>query len=47
MSIPTNEFPRETSGLPAATAATVVELSDGDRFALRIAPVSKLSLIHI
>ena len=41
MTIPTNEFPRETSGLPAAAATTVVELSDGDRFALRIAPVSK------
>ena len=41
MTVPTNEFPRETSGLPAAAATTVVELSDGDRFALRIAPVSK------
>src|SRR3954470_20466677 len=41
MTIPTNEFPRETSGLPEASATTVVELSDGDRFALRIAPVSK------
>jgi FtsP/CotA-like multicopper oxidase with cupredoxin domain len=41
MTLPTNEFPRETSGLPAAAAPTVVELSDGDRFELRIAPVSK------
>ena len=41
MTIPTNEYPRETSGLPAASATTVVELSDGARFALRIAPVSK------
>ncbi len=41
MTVPTNEFPRETSGLPAASATTVVELSDGDRFALRIAPVTK------
>jgi FtsP/CotA-like multicopper oxidase with cupredoxin domain len=41
MTLPTNEFPRETSGLPAASATAVVELSDGDRFALRIAPVSK------
>jgi FtsP/CotA-like multicopper oxidase with cupredoxin domain len=41
MTIPTNEFPRETSGLPAASATAVVQLSDGDRFALRIAPVSK------
>jgi hypothetical protein len=41
MTVPTNQFPRETSGLPAAAATTVVELSDGDRFPLRIAPVSK------
>src|SRR5215217_265527 len=41
MSIPTNEFPRETSGLPEASAPTVIDLSDGERFALRIAPVSK------
>jgi FtsP/CotA-like multicopper oxidase with cupredoxin domain len=40
MTIPTN-VSRETSGLPPASATTVVELSDGDRFALRIAPVSK------
>ena len=26
MTVPTNEFPRETSGLPAASATTVVEL---------------------
>ena len=37
MTIPTN-VSRETSGLPPASATTVVELSDGDRFALRIAP---------
>jgi FtsP/CotA-like multicopper oxidase with cupredoxin domain len=41
MTIPTNEFPRETSGLPEASAPTVIDLSDGERFALRIAPVSK------
>jgi FtsP/CotA-like multicopper oxidase with cupredoxin domain len=41
MTLPTNEFPRETSGLPAASAPTVVELSDGSRIELRIAPVSK------
>ena len=41
MTLPTNEFPRETSGLPAASAPTVVELSDGSRTELRIAPVSK------
>ena len=32
MTLPTNEFPHETSGLPAAAATTVAELSDGDRF---------------
>jgi hypothetical protein len=41
MTVPTNEFSRETSGLPAASATPTVELSEGDRFALRIAPVSK------
>ena len=41
MTLPTNEFPRETSGLPAASATPVVELSDGDRYTLRIAPVTK------
>jgi FtsP/CotA-like multicopper oxidase with cupredoxin domain len=41
MTVPTNEFPRETSGLPAASATSTVELSGGDRFALRIAPVTK------
>jgi FtsP/CotA-like multicopper oxidase with cupredoxin domain len=41
MTVPTNEFPREISGLPAASATPVVELADGDRYTLRIAPVSK------
>ena len=41
MTTSTNEFPRETSGLPATSATATVELADGDRFALRIAPVSK------
>jgi FtsP/CotA-like multicopper oxidase with cupredoxin domain len=41
MSTSTNEFPRETSGLPGASTPATVELADGDRFALRIAPVSK------
>ena len=35
------KFPRDTAGLPAATATEVVELGDGDRYALRIAPVTK------
>jgi len=41
MTVPTNEFPRETSGLPAASATPVVQLVDGDQYTLRIAPVSK------
>jgi FtsP/CotA-like multicopper oxidase with cupredoxin domain len=41
MSAPTEQFPRDTSGLPAATAAELVELAAGQRFRLRIAPVSK------
>src|SRR4051812_27320636 len=41
MGLPNTEFPRDTSGLPAATATPVVELADGDRFALDIAPVTK------
>jgi hypothetical protein len=41
MTTPTNEFPRETAGLPATSTTATVELADGDRFALRIGPVSK------
>jgi FtsP/CotA-like multicopper oxidase with cupredoxin domain len=41
MTAPTHEFPRETAGLPAASVTTAVELSESERFALRIAPVSK------
>ena len=41
MSAPTDQFPRDTTGLPAATAAELVELAEGQRFQLRIAPVSK------
>jgi FtsP/CotA-like multicopper oxidase with cupredoxin domain len=41
MSAPTDQFPRDTSGLPAATPAGLVELARGERFQLRIAPVSK------
>src|SRR3954453_3856000 len=41
MGLPNTEFPRDTSGLPAASATPVVELADGDRFALDIAPVTK------
>ena len=41
MTASTRKFSRVTAGLPAVTATEVVELADGDRFALRIAPVSK------
>jgi FtsP/CotA-like multicopper oxidase with cupredoxin domain len=41
MSASTQKFPRETAGLPAVTATDVVELNDGDRYTLRIAPVTK------
>src|SRR5215210_4281744 len=36
-----DHFPTETAGLPAARRPEVVELSDGETFALRIAPVTK------
>src|SRR4051794_30856579 len=41
MSATTDQFPRDTSGLPAATTSELVELSRGQRFQLRIAPVTK------
>ena len=41
MTASTQKFPRDTAGLPAATATEVVELGDGDRFELRIAPVDE------
>src|SRR4051812_3225974 len=41
MSATTDQFPRDIAGLPAATAAELVELAEGQRFQLRIAPVSK------
>src|SRR3954454_7474791 len=41
MSATTDQFPRDIAGLPAATAAELVELDEGQRFQLRIAPVSK------
>src|SRR5436190_6972306 len=37
----TDTFPRETFGLPHARQSEIVELSDGDAFDLRIAPVVK------
>jgi FtsP/CotA-like multicopper oxidase with cupredoxin domain len=36
-----DHFPTETAGLPVAHRPDLVELSDGDRFELRIAPVTK------
>src|SRR4051812_37990968 len=41
MTAPTDQFSRDTSGLPAATSAELVELDRGQRFQLRIAPVTK------
>jgi FtsP/CotA-like multicopper oxidase with cupredoxin domain len=41
MSTPTQKFPRDTAGLPAARPTEVVELSDGDRYTLHIGPVTK------
>ena len=36
-----DHFPTETAGLAAANRPELVELRDGDRFELRIAPVTK------
>jgi FtsP/CotA-like multicopper oxidase with cupredoxin domain len=36
-----DQFRTDTTGLPEARAAEVVELGDGDRFELRISPVAK------
>src|SRR3954463_10804162 len=41
MTASTRKFPRDTAGLPAATATKVVALADGERYALRIGPVTK------
>jgi FtsP/CotA-like multicopper oxidase with cupredoxin domain len=41
MTASTEEFSRDIAGLPRATATEVVELRDGDRYTLRIAPVVK------
>jgi hypothetical protein len=41
MSAPTDQFPRDTSGLPAATTSEIVEFARRQRFRLRIAPVTK------
>jgi FtsP/CotA-like multicopper oxidase with cupredoxin domain len=41
MTTHTDHFPTDTAGLPEAAPPTLVELSPGDRFELRIAPVAK------
>src|ERR671915_96632 len=41
MSTTRDHFPTEIEGLPEARPPELVELSDGDRFDLRIAPVAK------
>jgi FtsP/CotA-like multicopper oxidase with cupredoxin domain len=41
MSTTSDHFPTDVAGLPEARASELVELADGDRFALRIAPVAK------
>jgi FtsP/CotA-like multicopper oxidase with cupredoxin domain len=37
----TDHFPTETADLPACVDSELVEVSDGDAFELRIAPVTK------
>jgi FtsP/CotA-like multicopper oxidase with cupredoxin domain len=37
----TSRFPTDPAGLPAAAEPEVVELADGDTYALRVAPVAK------
>jgi FtsP/CotA-like multicopper oxidase with cupredoxin domain len=41
MNTTSQHFPRETAGLPAARSTEIVEMADGERFELRIAPVTK------
>jgi FtsP/CotA-like multicopper oxidase with cupredoxin domain len=41
MSTTPDQFPTDVAGLPAARPPEVVELADGERFTLRIAPVAK------
>ena len=41
MSTSSDHFPTDVSGLPEARASEFVELADGDRFDLWIAPVAK------
>jgi FtsP/CotA-like multicopper oxidase with cupredoxin domain len=41
MTTPTDHFPRDTAGLPASRPTEVVEVPDGGRVELRVAPVTK------
>ena len=41
MTVSTDHFPTETTGLPWARSPELCELADGDRFDLRIAPVAR------
>jgi FtsP/CotA-like multicopper oxidase with cupredoxin domain len=41
MSTTSRHFPRDTAGLPASCSTKIVEVADGERFELRIAPVTK------
>jgi FtsP/CotA-like multicopper oxidase with cupredoxin domain len=41
MSRPSDRFPTDVTGLPGARASHLIELADGDRFDLGIAPVAK------
>jgi FtsP/CotA-like multicopper oxidase with cupredoxin domain len=41
MTTPSDYFPTDAAGLPAARSPELVELADGDQFDLRIAPVAK------
>src|SRR4051794_6424390 len=41
MTATTDHFPHDTGGLPAATSPEVIQIADGARFDLRMAPVTK------
>src|SRR5436190_1626519 len=41
MNTTSQHFPRETAGLPAARPTEILDLADGERVELRIAPVTK------
>jgi FtsP/CotA-like multicopper oxidase with cupredoxin domain len=41
MSTTSHHFPRDTAGLPASRSTEIVEVADGERVELRIAPVTK------